>query len=42
MLQDVLAGRPTEVEAFAGAVCALASKHGLSAPCNRKVLEQLR
>ncbi|MBQ7209076.1 MAG: ketopantoate reductase family protein [Lentisphaeria bacterium] len=42
MLQDVLAGRPTEVEAFAGAVCALASKHGLPAPCNRKVLEQLR
>lgn len=42
MLQDVLAGRKTEVEAFAGTVCALASKHGLPAPCNRKVLERLR
>ncbi|MBQ9502575.1 MAG: ketopantoate reductase family protein, partial [Lentisphaeria bacterium] len=42
MLQDVLAGRKTEVEAFAGTVCALAAKHGIPAPCNREVLERLR
>ena len=42
MLQDVLAGRRTEVDAFAGTVCALASKHGIEAPCNEKVLKQLR
>ena len=42
MLQDVLAGRRTEVEAFAGTICALASKHGIETPCNRKVLERLR
>jgi len=42
MLQDVLAGRKTEVEAFAGTVCTLAAKHGIPAPYNRKVLEQLQ
>lgn len=39
MLQDVLARRPTEVAAFAGAVCRLARKHGIPAPANRLVLD---
>lgn len=34
MLQDVEAGRKTEVEMFAGTVCALGQKHGVSTPAN--------
>lgn len=34
MLQDLDAGRPTEVELFSGTVCKLAEKHDLSAPVN--------
>lgn len=34
MRQDVLAGRPTEVEEFAGVVRRLAKKHGMPTPAN--------
>ncbi len=34
MLQDVEAGRKTEVEMFAGTVCALGQKHGVATPAN--------
>ena len=34
MLQDVEAGRKTEVEAFGGTVCSLAKKHGIKVPVN--------
>ncbi len=34
MLQDVEAGRKTEVEMFAGTICELGSKHGVSTPAN--------
>ncbi|MBR7104525.1 MAG: ketopantoate reductase family protein [Lentisphaeria bacterium] len=40
MLQDVLAGRRTEVDAFAGTICAKAEKYGLDVPFNKKVLEK--
>lgn len=35
MLQDVLAGRPTEVELFADRVVALGTKHAIDTPYNR-------
>lgn len=35
MLQDVLAGRPTEVDIFAGRVVALGHKHGIPTPHNQ-------
>lgn len=41
MLQDVEAGRPTEVAAFAGAVLRLARKHSLPAPATETVLSRL-
>ena len=41
MLQDVEAGRATEVDAFAGELCRLAEKTGVPAPCNALVLERL-
>jgi 2-dehydropantoate 2-reductase len=34
MLQDVLAGRKTEVEIFAGAVVELGRRHGIPTPVN--------
>jgi 2-dehydropantoate 2-reductase len=34
MLQDVLAGRPTEVDLFSGTVSALGKKHGIPTPVN--------
>ena len=42
MLQDVEAGRETEVDAFAGTVCRLAEKHGLDVPKNAMVLNKLK
>ncbi len=42
MLQDVQAGRETEVDAFAGTVCCLAEKYGLDVPKNKSVLEKLK
>ena len=41
MLQDILAGRPTEVDAFAGTICELAAKHSIPVPCNAKVLAEI-
>ena len=35
MLQDVLAGRPTEVDIFAGRVVALGARHGIPTPYNQ-------
>jgi 2-dehydropantoate 2-reductase len=34
MLQDVEAGRPTEIDAISGAVARLAERHGVAAPMN--------
>ena len=42
MLQDVEAGRVTEVEAFAGTVCRLAEKYNIDVPKNKLVLEKVR
>ena len=36
MRQDALAGRPTEVDLFAGTVIALGRKHGIPTPVNEK------
>ncbi|MDO8208887.1 ketopantoate reductase family protein [Conexibacter sp. CPCC 206217] len=42
MLQDVLAGRPTEVEGHNGALVALADEHGVPVPAQRGVLALMR
>ena len=42
MLQDLRAGRRTEVEALNGAVVELAREHGLEMPVNRALLELIR
>lgn len=42
MLQDVEAGRKTEVDVFAGKVVQLGEKHGLPTPVNRTVLQIIR
>lgn len=41
MLQDVRAGRKTEVELFAGTVCALGKKHGVATPVNGWLFEKI-
>ena len=41
MLQDVLAGRETEVDAFAGTLCRKAAQYRISVPFNQDVLTQL-
>lgn len=41
MLQDVEAGRPTEVAAFAGTILRLARKHALPAPAAETALARL-
>ncbi|GAA3614378.1 2-dehydropantoate 2-reductase [Marihabitans asiaticum] len=38
MLQDVLAGRPTEVDIFAGRVVELGRRHGIATPYNQSML----
>ena len=38
MLQDVLAGRKTEIDAITGVLLALAARHGLPAPTHQAVL----
>ncbi|MCA1960773.1 MAG: hypothetical protein LDL33_08250 [Desulfomonile sp.] len=38
MLQDIEAGRKTEVEVFAGKVVELGERHGIATPVNRTVL----
>lgn len=42
MHQDVLAGRPTEVETFGGRVVALGERHGIPTPYNQTVTWILR
>lgn len=42
MLQDVEAGRKTEVEIFAGKVVALGEKHSIPTPVNRIMLHAIR
>lgn len=42
MLQDLLAGRPTEVDAINGAVCRRAAEAGITAPLNGMVLGLVR
>ncbi len=39
MLQDVEAGRKTEVEAFGGTVCRLAKKHNIEVPVNEALVK---
>lgn len=38
MLQDVLAGRTTEVDSFAGTICARAARYNIPVPFNTEVL----
>ncbi|MCC8043964.1 MAG: ketopantoate reductase family protein [Clostridiales bacterium] len=42
MRQDVLAGRQTEVELFAGTVCAMGRKYGIPVPQNEKFYRLLK
>ncbi len=42
MLQDIEAGRKTEVEMFAGKVVALGEKHGIPTPVNETLLRLIR
>jgi 2-dehydropantoate 2-reductase len=42
MLQDLRAGRRTEIDAITGAVVELAARHGLDAPVSRSVLALVR
>jgi len=42
MLQDVEAGRETEIDAITGYLCQLATKQGLSLPCNQQLLDEVR
>ena len=42
MLQDVLAGRITEVDAFAGTICQKAALHKIPVPFNQDVLDKLK
>jgi len=39
MLQDVVARRKTEVDAFGGTVCRLAKKHGIKVPVNEALVK---
>lgn len=42
MLQDVLAGRVTEVDAFAGTICQKAALYKIPVPFNQDVLDKLK
>lgn len=42
MLQDIEAGRKTEVEMFAGTICELGEKHGIDTPANKMLLNMIR
>lgn len=42
MRQDVEAGRPTEVELFAGTVLELGKKYGMATPVNQELYERIR
>lgn len=41
MAQDAIAGRPTEVDSFAGRVCELGDAHGIATPVNRLLWQLL-
>ena len=41
MRQDLLQGRKTEVDLFAGAVVRLGQKHGIATPVNQALLEEI-
>ena len=41
MLQDVEAGRKTEVDMFAGTVIRLGIKHGIATPYNKIIKEMI-
>jgi len=42
MFQDVLAGRKTEVEMFAGTVIELGTRYGVPTPVNRRLFDELK
>ena len=42
MLQDLQAGKPTEIDALNGAVVRLASEHGVAVPVNRTLVGMVR
>lgn len=42
MLQDIEAGRKTEVEMFAGTICELGEKHGIDTPMNKALFKMIR
>jgi 2-dehydropantoate 2-reductase len=42
MLQDVEAGRKTEVEIFSGKICELGAEHGVATPVNRTVMQIIK
>lgn len=42
MAQDAIAGRPTEVDIFAGRVCELGDRHGIATPVNRLLWQLLK
>jgi len=42
MAQDAIAGRPTEVDIFAGRVCELGERHGIATPVNRLLWQLLK
>jgi 2-dehydropantoate 2-reductase len=41
MLQDVMAGRPTEIDAMTGALLRIARRHGLAAPLHEELLARV-
>lgn len=41
-LQDILAGKKTEIEALTGAVIALAAEHDIDVPCNRTIYNMIK
>jgi len=42
MLQDVEAGRKTEVDAFAGKVIELGKRHGIPTPINQRLFDEIK
>ena len=42
MLEDIECGRKTEVEIFAGTVCELGEKYGISTPVNKTLLQIIK
>ena len=42
MRQDALAGRPSEVELFAGTMLRIAAQHGIDVPVNRRYYKRIR